>query len=124
MRSSPREVLTLLKANKTVAMLSDQSAPKENTKIDFFIKDVPVFEGAARFAIKTGAEVLFGVPVREDDYSYSFTFREIDIEKYRNYIESNVKALTQEHADLLIEKIKEHPDHWLWFHRRFKNAGR
>jgi lauroyl/myristoyl acyltransferase len=43
--------------------------------------------------------------------------------KYNEYNEANIKALTQEHVNLLVEKIKEHPGHWLWFHRRFKNTG-
>lgn len=124
MRNSLREVLTLLKENKIVAMLGDQAAPKENVKVNFFIKDVPTFEGTARFAIKTGAAVLFGVPVRNDDYSYSITFREIDMNKYKEYNNQNVKALTQEHSNMLVEMIKENPGHWLWFHKRFKNTAR
>lgn len=123
MRNSLREVLTLLKENKIVAMLGDQAAPKENVKVNFFIKDVPTFEGTARFAIKTGAAVLFGVPVRNDDYSYAITFREIDMNKYKEYNDQNVKALTQEHTNMLVEMIKENPGHWLWFHKRFKNTA-
>lgn len=123
MRNSLREVLTLLKGNKVVALLGDQAAPKENVKVDFFIKDVPTFEGTARFAIKTGAAVLFGVAVRNKDYSYSYTFQEIDMSKYKEYNDENVKALTQEHTNMLAEKIKEHPELWLWFHKRFKNTA-
>lgn len=122
MRNSAREVLSLLKQNKTVAMLGDQAAPKENVKVNFFIDGVPTFEGTARFAIKTQASVLFGVPTRNNDTTYSLTFHEIDISKYPEATEENVKALTQEHTDLLVEYIKQRPDHWLWFHRRFKNA--
>ena len=122
MKSSAREVLTLLKENKIVAMLGDQSAPKENVRVDFFIKDVPTFEGTARFAIKTQAAVLFGVSTRNNDGTYSLTLHEIDISKYKDASEENVRALTQEHVNLLIGYIKERPDHWLWFHKRFKNV--
>lgn len=123
MRNSLREVLTLLKENKIVAMLGDQSAPKENVKVRFFVEGVPAFEGAARFAIKTGAAVLFGVPVRNEDNTYSLTLREIDTAKYSDSTEENIKALTQEHVNLLIEYIKLKPEQWLWFHRRFKNVS-
>lgn len=122
MRNSLREVLTLLRENKIVAMLGDQSAPKENVRVKFFVEGVPAFEGAARFAIKTGAAVLFGVPVRNEDNTYSLTLREIDTGKYKDSSEENIKALTQEHVNLLIEYIKLKPEQWLWFHRRFKNV--
>jgi Kdo2-lipid IVA lauroyltransferase/acyltransferase len=122
MRNSMREVLTLLKDNKIVAMLGDQAAPKENVKVNFFIDGVPTFEGTAKFAIKTRAAVLFGVSTRNADGTYSLTFHEIDTGKYTAASEENVKALTQEHTNLLVDYIKKRPDHWLWFHRRFKNA--
>lgn len=123
MRNSLREVLTALKEDKIVAMLVDQAAPKENVKVDFFIKGVPTFEGAARFAVKTGAAVLFGVSTRNDDGTYLLTLHEIDTSKYTEATEENIRALTQEHVNLLIEYIKQRPDHWLWFHRRFKNVN-
>jgi KDO2-lipid IV(A) lauroyltransferase len=123
MKNSIREILTVLKSNGMVAMLGDQAAPKENVKVDFFVKGVPTFEGTAKIAIKTGAAVLFGVSTRNDDGTYSLTFREIDTSKYKDTSEENVKALTQDHVNLLVEYIKLRPDHWLWFHRRFKNVG-
>lgn len=123
MRNSLKEILTILKTGEMVAMLGDQSAPKENVKVDFFVKDVPTFEGTAKIAIKTGAAVIFGASTRNDDGTYSLKFHEIDTSKYSDITEENVKALTQEHVNLLVEYIKLRPDHWLWFHRRFKNVG-
>ena len=122
MKNSLREILTVLKSNGIVAMLGDQSAPKENVKVKFFIEGVPTFEGTARIAIKTGAEVLFGVSTRNPDGTYSLKLHEIDTSKYKESTEDNVKALTQDHVNLLVEYIKLRPDHWLWFHRRFKNV--
>lgn len=122
MRNSLRGILTVLKNNGIAAMLGDQSAPKENVKVDFFIKDVPTYEGTARIAIKTGAAVLFGVSTRDKDGTYSLEMHEIDTSKYKEPTEENIKALTQDHVNLLVEYIKLRPDHWLWFHRRFKNV--
>lgn len=122
MNHALRETLTLLKENKVVAMLGDQSAPAENSvKVRFFVENVPTFEGAARFAIKTGASVIFSVPFRNNDHTYTIEFQEVDISKYTEYCDENVRALTQEHTALLEEAIRKRPDHWLWFHRRFKH---
>jgi KDO2-lipid IV(A) lauroyltransferase len=122
MRNSLREILTVLRSNGRVAMLGDQSAPKENVKIDFFVPGVPTFEGTAKIAIKTGAAVVFGVSTRNADGTYSLRLHEIETNKYKEANEENVKALTQDHVNLLVEYIKLKPDHWLWFHRRFKHV--
>jgi KDO2-lipid IV(A) lauroyltransferase len=122
MKTALRDVLKLLKENKIVAMIGDQSAPSESAaKVNFFVPDVPMFEGAARFAIKTSAPVAFGVPFRNDDGTYSITLHDINMDKYKEYNDENVRALTQEHASLLEIAIKQSPGHWLWFHRKFKN---
>jgi KDO2-lipid IV(A) lauroyltransferase len=122
MKQSLRETLRLLHENKIIAMIADQSAPAENSvKVNFFIPDVPVFEGAARFAIKNSAAVLFGASFRNSDGTYSITLKEIDMEKYKDYNNESIKLLTQEHAALLENAIRERPGHWLWFHKRFKS---
>lgn len=123
MRNSLRDILTALKNNGMVAMLGDQAAPKENVKVNFFVKDVPTFEGTAKIAIKTGAAVLFGVSTRNADGTYKLKLHEIDTSMYKETSDDNIKALTQAHTDLLAGYIDQRPDHWLWFHRRFKNVG-
>lgn len=122
MSRAMREVLALLRNNQVTAMLGDQSAPKENSRVKFFVEGVPVFEGAARFAIKTKAPVIFGVPFRNEDGTYSIAIHEFDMQKYAEYNDENVKLFTQEHTSLLEEYIRQRPDHWLWFHRKFKNV--
>lgn len=122
MTTAAREVLYLLRNNKVVAMLGDQSAPKEGSvKVKFFADAVPTFEGAARFALKTGAPIIFGASVRNADGSYRIILKDIDTSKFSEYSEENIRRLTQAHADILAEFINEHPDHWLWFHKRFKH---
>jgi KDO2-lipid IV(A) lauroyltransferase len=123
MNLSVRDVLYLLRHNKIIAMLGDQSAPKDNSvKVKFFIDDVPAFEGAARIAIKTGANVVFGASVRRKDGTYKVIMRDVDISKYNEHSKEDVRKLTQEHVDILVELIKQYPDHWLWFHKKFKHV--
>jgi len=117
-----REVLSLLRQNKIIAMLGDQSAPLgSSVKVKFFTDNVPTFEGAAKFALKTGAPVVFGISVRREDGTYKIILKDIDVTKYTEYNDGNIKKLTQEHVNVLVELIKQHPDHWLWFHKKFKN---
>jgi KDO2-lipid IV(A) lauroyltransferase len=122
MKKAPREVFKALQDNEIVAFLSDQSAPAESVRINFFGKELTAFEGPASFALKTGAPVFFGVPFRDDEYNYSLRAIEVDTAKYGGYSQENVRALTQELNSLLEEHIIMKPGHWLWFHKRFKSV--
>jgi KDO2-lipid IV(A) lauroyltransferase len=122
MKKAPREVLKALSENRIVAMLGDQSAPAESVKVNFFGKEITAFEGPAAFAVKTGAPVFWGVPVRDENYNYSLTAVEIDTAKYKDYSAENIRAITQKTISLLEEYIRRYPAHWLWFHRRFKSV--
>lgn len=124
MQNSPKEALKAMHNKEVVAILSDQAAPYESqVKVDFFVKDVPVFTGAASFAIKTQTPILFAITFRNNDCIYTVNFTEINVEKYKDYNTENIKALTQEHVNLLMKAIKKKPDHWLWFHKRFKHTS-
>lgn len=124
MPHSLKEGLSLLRNNEIVAMLGDQTAPVEsNVRTNFFVNEVPTFGGAAAFAIKTGAALVFGVPFRNSDGTYKLRLMEIDTSKFEKYSEEAINSLTQEHVNLLKEAIIEKPSLWLWFHRRFKHVA-
>lgn len=123
MKLSLRPILNALKNNEVVAMLADQSAPKESIKINFFNLEVPAFEGLAKIAIKTKAPVLFGLSVRNDNGSYAIYIHKIDTSCYSEINDENVKILTQQYYNLLTDYIIKYPSQWLWFHKRFKHAG-
>jgi KDO2-lipid IV(A) lauroyltransferase len=116
MKAAPREVMRQLGENEIVAMLSDQFAPGENAvKVNFFVKGVPAYGGAAAIALRKGAAVLFGVGVRKKDFSYDLVLHEIETEG------KNVESVMQEYYDLLMDYIRRFPEQYLWFHRRFKH---
>ena len=121
MKKAARDVLMSLKENYIVAMLGDQSAPAESAKVKFLGKELTAFEGPAVFALKTGAPVFWGVPVRDENYNYSLEAVEIDTSLYKEYSAENIRDITQQTMSLLEAYIKKHPDHWLWFHKRFKS---
>jgi KDO2-lipid IV(A) lauroyltransferase len=117
MHEGLKRILTLLKQNKAVVFLSDQSPTNEGSvPVKFFSENVPVFEGAARFAVKTGSPVLFGVPHRQKDNTLILETEVID-----TTIFNTVESLTQAHASLLEKHISQQPEMWLWFHKRFKS---
>ncbi len=121
MQNSVKEILNTLKAGGVVAMLADQSAPKESVFINFFNREVATFQGPAVFALKTKAPMLMGFIIRKEDFTYEVVLEEIQTEDLVEYSEKNVQILTQRHTEMLEKYIRQYPHLWMWTHRRWKN---
>jgi KDO2-lipid IV(A) lauroyltransferase len=119
-KDAARSILRALHNNEAVGILIDQNASlDEGTFVDFF--GVPACAGTAfaRIAYRTGAAVIPGFALwceREGKYVLRF--------------DSIVEMTGDEHADTarihqrLEAVIREHPDQWLWIHRRWKTRPR
>jgi Kdo2-lipid IVA lauroyltransferase/acyltransferase len=117
---SIRKVYQTLKSKKIVAMVADQRAPKESARIKFFGREVPVHTGPAVLAIKTGAPLLYGIPVRQPDFSYKTEMVEISKENLPEDENEKIIELTRRHMNYLEEYIRLYPEQWLWMHKRWK----
>jgi KDO2-lipid IV(A) lauroyltransferase len=122
MKKAAREIFSSLARNELVCILGDQSAPAESVKVKFFGMEVTAFEGPAAFALRTGAPLFWGVPVRNTDTNYFMEAVEIDTKKLNGYNTENIQQLTQEMMSLLEANVRKFPEQWLWFHKRFKSV--
>jgi KDO2-lipid IV(A) lauroyltransferase len=118
---SIRQTYQTLKDKKVVAMVADQRGPEESIKINFFGSDLTVLTGPAVLALKTGAPVLYGISVRQDDYSYKSVMTEISKENLPESNEEKIKELSQRHMSYLEGFIRKYPEQWLWMHKRWKH---
>lgn len=117
-----RDIITTLHSNGTVAMLADQSAPKESQFVDFMGRPAATFEGPAVFALKTGAPIVIGFSMRRPDGNYDVVLEEVETADLTGgATQENIIELTQRHVRALEEKIRERPDLWLWQHKRWKH---
>ncbi len=115
-----RRMYRVLRNGSCIALLADQAAPGESTRINFFGREVPTAEGPARLALQTRAPMLFAECLRKADGDYLITFHCICFDDLLDAVEENVHELTYRHAHLLEEIIRRQPDQWLWQHRRWK----
>ena len=119
---SSREAFRALREGNIVAMLGDQSGPKEAVFIEFFGRPAATHRGAAAFSLKTGAPIVMLFLVRQNDGTYEAVFEEVSKSGIEDYTEENVIELTRRHTALLERYIRGHPDHWLWMHKRWKHT--
>ncbi len=115
-REAAREILRALKGGEAVGILIDQNTSlDEGVFVDFF--GVKACAGAhfARFADHSGAAVVPGYALwSEQEKRYILRF-DPEIE-----MTGDVQEDTQRIHSHLERAIREHPEQYLWIHRRWK----
>ena len=115
-----RQVYKELKEKKIVAMVADQRGPSDGIRIDFMGRKASVFAGPALLALKTGAPIMFGVTIRQKDFSYKTAIEVINTDNLPEEEELKIAELSQRHASVLEKYIKQFPEQWFWMHKRWK----
>lgn len=111
-----RGILKALSANEAVGILIDQnSGLEEGVFVDFFGIPACANPGIARLAAHSGATVITGFALwSEVERRYVLRFYP-PVE-----ITGDPAADTQRLQSSIEAVIREHPDQWLWIHRRWK----
>lgn len=115
-KESARKILRALAANEAVGVLIDQNAsPQEGVFVEFFGRKACAHAGLAKLAARSGAAVIPGFALwSPEEGRYVLRFYE------PAPMSGDAAADTQRLHARLEEVIREHPDQWLWIHRRWK----
>ena len=122
MDSSFRTIMTWKRQGKpnTVGYIADQVPGLHNVHcwVDFLNHDTPVFTGAEKITMMTGAEVFYADMERPRRGHYVCTFRRIGLPEggYAKF------HYTKEYFRLLEQSIRRAPQYWLWSHNRWKRT--
>lgn len=118
---SVRNVFSTLLKKEIVAIVADQRGPAESIKLNFFGRMTSVYTGPAVLSIKTNAPMIYGVIIRQKDYSYHVEIKEIDRSNLPDDPEEKIKLLSERTLMYLEEVISRYPEQWLWMHKRWKH---
>ncbi|MBI4876350.1 MAG: lysophospholipid acyltransferase family protein [Acidobacteria bacterium] len=115
-KDAARGILKALGRNEAVGILIDQNASPENgVFVDFFGVAACATTGLAKLAAHSGAAVIPGFALwNEAERRYVLRFYP-PLE-----ITGHAEADTARLQAQLEAAIREHPDQWLWIHRRWK----
>jgi KDO2-lipid IV(A) lauroyltransferase len=117
---SIRKTYQTLKEKKIVAMVADQRGPKEGIKVNFFGRKVAVYTGPAALALKTGAPIVYGISIRDKKLNYKMSLVEIPMNNLPESEEDKILEISQRCTTYLENVIRQHPEQWLWMHKRWK----
>jgi KDO2-lipid IV(A) lauroyltransferase len=118
-----KRILKAVQENRVIGILLDQNVDwYSGVFVHFLGRWACTNSGLALIAQKTGTPVVPAFPIRQDDGKYRVIFeKKIDLlktGKKTGDLEGNTTIFTG-----IIERyIRQYPDHWFWFHRRWKTA--
>ena len=115
-----KAVFRSLKANRFVTILADQHAPASRVIIDFFGRPASVATGPALFAIRCDCPILPHVLIRENYDRHRVLKGPAIYPPHSGDREADISSMTMAYTGFLEETIRQHPDQWLWTHRRWK----
>ncbi len=121
--SGMMEVMRALKANRQVAIVSDQHAGSQGIIVRFFGRLVSVPRAPATLAVRTGAPIITGCIIRKADNKHHCIFQRPVYPNADADRDAEILRLTKLFTGRIEETIRRRPDHWLWTHRRFKPLG-
>jgi len=117
---APRAILKALARNRFVAILIDQDAGQDGVFVDFMGRPAATAKGPAIFAIRTGAPLLAGVIVRQNDGGHICYIEPPAYADPANDKEPEILRLTALVTKTMEKYVRKYPDHWYWVHRRWK----
>jgi KDO2-lipid IV(A) lauroyltransferase len=121
-RSAARQILETLRSQGDVGVLIDQNTTlQEGAFVDFFGVPAATTTSFARIALHTGAPVIPGflLPASRGRYRMKF-LPALDLIRTGD-TDRDVALNTRRFNQVLESVIREHPEAWLWGHKRWKN---
>ena len=114
-------LMEVLRLGGKVALLADQDAGPRGVFVDFFGRPASTHKAVALLAMQFDAPlVVFSVSRTAEPMFYSLVCDEvIDPREYSG--PDAVKAITQRYTTALERMIRNHPEQYFWFHRRWKH---
>jgi len=110
-----RHMVKALKANGAIGMVTDQNAGRHASFIDFFGRKAATHTGAAQLAIRYKAPLMVIMAIRTRPGHYRTVVRDVEI-----LDQDTAESLTQRYTSIIEGIIRQHPEQYLWMHRRWK----
>lgn len=124
-REPLRAAMKSLRAGRVLALVADQNFTGDGIFVEFFGSPASTVRGPGVLAMRTGAPVVFLDPRREPGLRARYTVRYSRLpQPESDDLESGVRELTRAYTQRLEAAIRECPEQYFWFHRRWKTRPR
>jgi KDO2-lipid IV(A) lauroyltransferase len=121
-RAAAKEALRRLKAGALLAIPFDQNQIRSfGVFVDFFGVPASTTTGPVRLAKLTGAPIIPVFLVRDGESGRHRieVLPEVQL-VWTGDREADLRVNTQRCSDVFEQMVRKHPDHWIWFHKRWR----
>jgi len=120
--AATKKLLSCLRNKEVLVLAIDQDTNVPSTWVPFFGIPAKTPVGAAVFALKTGATVVSYNVIRQADGTFKMKFETLGaFVRQRPEMGQDVYAVTRKMNLHLERRIREYPQQWAWFHRRWRH---
>ena len=119
-----RRVRTALRENKLIGILLDQNVDwYEGGYVPFFDQWACTNKALALISLIAGTPVVPAFPVRQKDGRYRIIFEKaVELQRTGDRTK-DIEINTEMFTNIIEKYIRKHPDHWFWFHKRWKTKN-
>lgn len=113
----------LLRSGKSIVLVADHYAGSRGDIVTFLGREAWTFRGPARLALATGTPLVYGSMVlRDQAYRMAVEVCDVPERLESEPVRVRERGLTEAWVRLLESRVREAPEQYLWFHRRWKSA--
>ena len=117
---SPKKILRLLQKNEIIGITPDQDMDSvDGIFVDFFGRKTYTPSAPVKIAMAANCPIVPVFIVRKGLKHTVYVEEPISIERGDDK-NALVRKYTQIWSDIIEARIREHPDHWVWMHKRWK----
>lgn len=117
---SPKKILKLLHNNEIIGIMPDQDIDSvEGIFVDFFGRKTYTPSAPVKLAIAANCPIVPMFIVRKGLKHTIYVEEPIFIEQGDDK-DAIIRKYTQKWSDIIEARIRAHPDHWVWMHKRWK----
>lgn len=121
-RNALKKVMPALRRGETVILMIDQHTRQEAVEVQFFNRPAMTSAAAALLAVRLDCAVLVGACYRNADGGWGCGFT-APIETIRTGDRHQDYVLnTQRYVSAMETFVREHPEDWMWMHRRWRSG--
>lgn len=113
------EMIKVLKKGGILAMAGDLNVPADKLFVDFFGMKASVGRGIPSFTVSQSARLFFVWTIRVSPLKHRGFVKEIRYES-SGKADQDYHQVAQLLSNELEEKVRQHPDQYFWFNRRWK----
>ncbi|HQU73903.1 MAG TPA: lysophospholipid acyltransferase family protein [Calditrichia bacterium] len=119
-KGAVRRVWRALNERAITGLLIDQDGGRQGVFVPFFGVPASTMVGAAVVYLKTEVPVYFFACIRTGTMRYELIFDPVPLPEGLDTATENVAAVSEKMTAVLEKHIREHPDQYLWIHKRWK----